>query len=64
MIAPSKEYHNDQPEPLADLRVLVSLHPEALYLEACGLARLLCCSEAEAEEARRWMLSDGLEVRV
>lgn len=56
--------HDDLPEALPDLRALVSLRPEALYTDACNLARLLRCSETEVEEARRWMAEDDLEVRV
>ncbi|MGH3087467.1 MAG: hypothetical protein ACRDSJ_09140 [Rubrobacteraceae bacterium] len=41
---------------------MISLRPEALHLEARELARLLGCSEVEAEEARRWIVEDGLEV--
>lgn len=61
MIAPKQVYTSD--EVLPDLRMLVSLRPEALYADSRELARLLCCPEAEVEEARRWMLEDSLEVR-
>lgn len=55
-------YMQGRTEPLGDLRALISRNPEALYLEARELAGMLDCSEPEAEEARRWLLSDGLEV--
>ena len=57
MTAPSTLFY-----PLADLRGLIGHRPEALYVDAAVLARLLGCSEAEAEEARRWIVEDGLEV--
>jgi hypothetical protein len=49
-------------ERLPSLRDLVSRRPEAIYLDAADLARLLNCSEQEAEEARHWIVVDGLEV--
>jgi hypothetical protein len=56
-------YSKHPPDPLADLRAYVERHPDALYKEDSELARLVGCSEAEVEEARRWLLDDGLEVR-
>lgn len=49
--------------PLADFRDLVARRPEAIYADPRKVALLLCCSEPEVEEARRWVLEDGLEVR-
>jgi hypothetical protein len=54
---------NHQPNPLSDFRYLVDERPDALYWDVRQLARILRCSEFEAEEARRWVLEDGLEVR-
>lgn len=62
MPVPIKSIPDSRTEPLADLRMLVSLRPEALDLEARAISRLLGCSEFEAEEARRWIALDGLEV--
>ncbi len=63
MSALQKSIPDDSTEPLADLRALISLRPETLYLEARELARLLGCLEREAEEASRWVAEeDGLEV--
>ncbi len=63
MIAPKQVYTPPRTEPLPDLRALISRNPEALYIEPRELARLLGCSEVGAEEARRWVAEDGLEVR-
>jgi hypothetical protein len=63
MIAPKSVYTTDRTEPLSDFRMLVGLYPEAIHGDSRELARLLRCPEHEAEEARRWMLEDGLEVR-
>jgi hypothetical protein len=49
--------------PLSDFRALIERRPEALYWDERELAILLGCSESEIEEARRWMLEDGLEFR-
>lgn len=57
-----KVYPKPRTEPLPDLRALISLNPEAVFLEGRKLAAMLRCSEAEAEEARRWIIEDGLEV--
>jgi hypothetical protein len=62
MIAPQRVYTPTRTEPLPDLRALISRNPAALYAEARELAWLLRCTEAEAEEARRWVAEDGLEV--
>jgi hypothetical protein len=48
---------------LGDLRALVSHYPEAAYGDPHELARVLRCSEHAVEEAQRWLLEDGLEVR-
>ncbi len=61
MIRATSSIQDSSPEPLPDLRALISRNPEALYLEARELARVLACSEAEAEEARCWIACDGLE---
>jgi hypothetical protein len=53
---------NHQPNPLSDFRCLVDKRPDAFYWDVRRLARILRCSEFEAEEARRWVLEDGLEV--
>ena len=63
MIAPQSVYTSDHTDPLGDLRDLVARRPEALYGDARELARLLRCCESEVEEARLWILEDGLEVR-
>lgn len=63
MIAPKPVYTSDATKPLSDFRALVGLYPEAAYGDPRELARLLHCSEFEAELAQRWMLEDGLEVR-
>ncbi len=55
-------YPTEPTETLADLRALVGPYPEAIYSDSRELARILRCSEQEADEARRWMLEDGLEV--
>lgn len=55
-------YQRGRTEPLADFRMMISLHPEFLYAEARELARALRCSEMEAEEIRRLVAEDGLEV--
>ncbi len=55
-------YKSDALYPLGDLRSLVDAFPEVIYADARTLATLLGCSEAEAEEARRWLVEDGLEV--
>ncbi len=54
-------YQRGRTEPLADLRMMISLRPEALYLEARELSRLLRCSESEIEAARDWLVEGGLE---
>jgi hypothetical protein len=56
-------YSKHPSDPLADLRAFVDRYPTAINKEDSELARLLCCSEFEIEEARRWLLEDGLEVR-
>ena len=56
-------YSSNQPDPLADLRAFVDCCPEGIHKDNSELARILCCSQFEVEEARRWMLEDGLEVR-
>jgi hypothetical protein len=56
-------YDNYQPNPFSDFRYLLDERPDAFYWDARQLARILRCSEFEAEEARRWVLEDGLEVR-
>jgi hypothetical protein len=61
-LAPQRSIQDSPPEPPADLRMLVSVRPEALYLEARELARILGCSETAAEEGRRWVVEDGLEI--
>jgi hypothetical protein len=63
MIAPTAVYSTDRTDPLSDLRTLASRYPEAMYGDSRELARLLRCSEPEADEARRWLIEDGLEVR-
>lgn len=55
-------YSSEPTETLSDLRALAGLFPEAVYGDSRELARLLHCPEHEAEEAKRWMLEDGLEV--
>ena len=60
---PETSIQASPPETLADLRALVELRPEAIHRDARELAKLLRCPEFEIEEARRWMLEDGLEVR-
>ncbi len=55
-------YRTHRTETLADFRMLLSIRPDALYLEARELARILRCSEAEAEHVRRLLVEDGLEV--
>lgn len=62
MPVPKKSIPDSRTEPLPDLRAMISLRPEALYLETHELARLLCCPEAEVEAARLWIVEDGLEV--
>ena len=47
---------------LAGLRALTGRYPEAIYGDSRELALILGCSEFAVEEARRWMLEDGLEV--
>lgn len=59
---PAPLYKSDLASPLADLRGLVGEFPEAVHADVRVLAALLGCSEAEAEEARRWLVEDGLEV--
>ena len=63
MIAPKKVYTSVSAEALAEFRDLVARFPEAVYGDSRGLAFLLRCSEAEAEEARRWVVEDGSELR-
>ena len=61
---PQSSIQNSPTEPLADFRDLIARrHPEAIYGDACELALLLCCSGYEVEEAQRWVLEDGLEIR-
>ena len=62
MIAPEPVYTGDPSNPLSDFRALIEHRPEALYEDARVLAHLLCCSEATVEEARRWVVEDGLEI--
>lgn len=59
---PTEVYINPRIDPLPGLRALISICPGAIYLEPRELARLLGCSEGEAEEVRRWIAEDGLEV--
>jgi hypothetical protein len=47
---------------LADLRMMISLRPGLLYAEAHELSRLLQCSPEAAEEARRFIVENALEV--
>ena len=63
MIAPKPVYTNDPTDPLSDFRALVELYPGAIHGDPYEVARILGCSEWEMEEARRWLLEDGLEVR-
>jgi hypothetical protein len=63
MIATKSVYTPDQPDPISDFRALIDRRPEAFYTDVRQLARLLGCYESEIEEARRWMLEDGLELR-
>lgn len=63
MIAPKKVYTSVPTEPLAEFRDLVARYPDAIYSDARELALFLRCSEFEAEELRRWIVEDGLEVR-
>jgi hypothetical protein len=63
MIAPRPVYTNDPSNPLSNFRALIDRRPEAFYCDVRELASLLGCSESEIEEARRWMLEDGLELR-
>jgi hypothetical protein len=63
MIAPGPVYTSDPSNPLSDFRALIDRRPEAFYWDVRELARFLGCSESEIEEARRWMLEDGLELR-
>jgi hypothetical protein len=64
MIAPKSVYTSDPPDPLSDFRALIDRRPEAFYWDARKLASFLGCSESEIEGAWRWMLEDGLELRV
>lgn len=57
-----KVYISTPTEPLADFRMMISRNPETLFLEGRKLAAVLQCSEFEAEEARRFIVEDGLEV--
>jgi hypothetical protein len=61
--ATKRLYPNNRTDPLSDLRMLAERYPEAVHGDAHELAQILGCSEFEAEEAQRWMLEDGLEVR-
>ena len=61
--APKRLYPTNRTEPLSDLRMLAERYPEAVYRDAHELAQILGCSEFEVEEAQRWVLEDGLEVR-
>ncbi|HVF02521.1 MAG TPA: hypothetical protein VNA27_14455 [Rubrobacteraceae bacterium] len=63
MIAPKKVYTSATTVLLAEFRDLVSRYPEVIFRDSRELALLLCCSEFEAEELRRWIVEDGLEVR-
>jgi hypothetical protein len=63
MIAPRPVYTSSPTNPVSDFRFLIDRRPEALYWDVRELASLLGCSETEIEEARRWMLEDGLELR-
>jgi hypothetical protein len=62
MTAPNPVYETDHADALADLRALVGTFPEALYADARRIAAILGCPEEAAEEARRWIAEDGLEV--
>ena len=55
-------YTSDPSNPLSDFRALIERRPEALYEDSRVLANLLRCSEATVEEARRWVVEDGLEI--
>jgi hypothetical protein len=63
MIALRLVYTSDPSNLLSDFRALIDRRPEALYEDARVLAHLLRCSEAAVEEARRWVVEDGLEIR-
>jgi hypothetical protein len=63
MIAPKPVYTNKSSDYLSDFRTLLDHHPEALYWDPRTLARTLCCSEIEIDEARRWVVEDSLEIR-
>jgi hypothetical protein len=62
-VPPQKIIPDSSSVALADLRALVGRHPEAIYGDSRELALLLGHSEFAVEEARRWILEDGLEVR-
>jgi hypothetical protein len=64
MPVPKKSIPDSRTGPLADFRMLLSIRPDALYLEARELARLLGCSKFAAEHARFLVIEDGLEVVV
>ena len=64
MTAPPQRIIQDSPSAaLADLRALTDRYPEAVYSDSHELALRLGYSEFAVEEARRWLLEDGLEVR-
>jgi hypothetical protein len=60
MIAPETFYPTP---PLSELRDLIGRRPEIIYLDVRDLCLLLGCSEVEGEEARHWLVENGLEVR-
>lgn len=60
MIAPEPFYPT---QALAGLRALIGRRPEVIYLDVRDLCLLLGNSEVEAEEARHWLVENGLEVR-
>lgn len=63
MSAPAEPvYQRGGTELPANFRTMVSLRPAFRYVEARELACMLGCSEAEAGEARRWIVEDSLEV--
>ena len=64
MTAPPERIIQDSPPAaLTDLRALAGRYPEAIYGDSRELALRLGYSEFAIEEARRWLLEDGLEAR-
>jgi hypothetical protein len=62
-LAPRTVYTSNSSEPLTGLRDLIGWLPEAISGDPRELTLLLRCPEFEVEEARRWLLEDGLEVQ-